>query len=248
MIDRLRWLHISDLHFVADGDAFSQRVATKALLEDAQARVGGQEPVCFVLVTGDIAFSGQPAEYDVASAFLSDFASAVGVSPRRFFFVPGNHDIDRSKQRLAYHGACSELTSQAEVDRLLGSPNDLGPLIGRQAGFRAFVDAFTHDQERSQTADGLAFVAPLVIGGLRLTLLGLNSAWLSGKDPEENEARYRGAPSYQRVGTGASIQAPTANCDGPSPDRLAPGMGPSELQQAATTGDSPLSPRPSPYR
>lgn len=52
MIARLTWLHVSDFHFRSSGDRFSQDAACQALL------------FCFVLVSGDVAFSGQPAEYE----------------------------------------------------------------------------------------------------------------------------------------------------------------------------------------
>jgi predicted MPP superfamily phosphohydrolase len=185
LIDRLEWLHVSDLHFVAHGDEFSQRVATQSLLDDVPTRVADERPVGFVLVTGDVAFSGSRDEYERASEFLSGLASAVRVPPERFFFVPGNHDVDRKRQRLAYGGACDEVTSQPAVDRLLGSPDDLRPLIDRQEAFRSFVETFTGNQERAETPDGLAYAASLVFGGLRVSIIGLNSAWLSGKDAEE---------------------------------------------------------------
>lgn len=185
MIDHLGWLHVSDFHFVAHGDDFSQRVATQALLDDVQIRIVDREPASFVLVTGDVAFSGRPEEYDRAGEFMSRLASVAGVPPERFFFVPGNHDVDRTRHKLAYKGACSEVTSEPAVDRVLGSPDDLSPLVDRQASFREFVDRFTGDQERTQTADGLAYVAVLVLGGFRVSILGLNSAWLSGRDGEE---------------------------------------------------------------
>jgi predicted MPP superfamily phosphohydrolase len=185
LIDRLEWLHVSDFHFVAYGDEFSQRVASESLLDDIRTRIVGHPPLSFVLVTGDIAFSGQREEYERASHFLSRLASIADVPSERFFFVAGNHDVDRTRHRLAFRGACHELTSQPAVDRVLGSADDLSPLIDRQAAFRAFVDGFTGDQERTQTADGLAYVASLIIGGLRVSILGLNSAWLSGRDAEE---------------------------------------------------------------
>jgi calcineurin-like phosphoesterase family protein len=185
VIDRLEWLHVSDFHFVADGDVFSQQVAARALLDDVTQRVSGGKDIAFVLVTGDVAFSGRRDEYEKARAFFSEFASAVDVPPERFYFVPGNHDVERRRNKLAYKGACSDLTSQSAVDLLLGDAEDLSPLIERQEEFRAFVNAFTGPQDRTETADGLGYVAPLVVGGLSLCLMGLNSAWLSGRDAEE---------------------------------------------------------------
>jgi 3',5'-cyclic AMP phosphodiesterase CpdA len=88
LIDSLVWLHMSDFHFVARGDEFSQRVAVEALLDDVPTRIAEGESVAFVLVTGDVAFSGRPEEYDRASEFLAQLASLVDVAPERFYFVP----------------------------------------------------------------------------------------------------------------------------------------------------------------
>jgi hypothetical protein len=185
VIDRLRWLHVSDFHIVAAGDDFSQRVAMRAMLEDVATRVDQQHPMSFVLVTGDVAFSGRAQEYDRARGFLVELASVSSVPPERFFFVPGNHDVNRGRHRLAWVGARTEITSQQATDRLLGNLEELSPLVGRQAEFWQFVRAFTGDQQRLQTADGLAYVANLAVGDLRLSILGLNSPWLSGGDAEE---------------------------------------------------------------
>jgi len=185
MIDALAWLHISDLHFVADGDDFSQRVAAQALLDDVQGRVrAGLEPR-FVVVTGDVAQSGQRAQYELAREFLADLASRLNVPHEQFYFVPGNHDVDRERQTLAFLGACQSLTSQAEVDRVLGQPDNIGALIDRQIAFREFVDSFTTGHTRQSTDDGLAYVATVDLDGFVVCIVGLNSAWLSGRDGEE---------------------------------------------------------------
>jgi 3',5'-cyclic AMP phosphodiesterase CpdA len=70
VIDQLRWLHVSDFHIVASGDEFSQGVAMQSLLEDIATRVDERHPMSFVLVTGDIAFSGKEQEYERPRGFL----------------------------------------------------------------------------------------------------------------------------------------------------------------------------------
>lgn len=185
MIDVLAWLHISDFHFVAEGDDFSQRVATQALLDDVQGRIRPGLDPGFVVVTGDVAQSGQPAQYELARQFLTELASRLKLPHERFFFVPGNHDVDRASQTLAFVGACQSLTSQAAVDRVLGQPDNIGSLIDRQTAFRDFVDSFTAGQARQPTDDGLGYVATLDIDGFMVCIVGLNSAWLSGRDGEE---------------------------------------------------------------
>ena len=59
MIDRISWLHISDLHIQAGGDLFAQDVAIRALVQDIAEGLSSHTPPSFVLITGDIAFSGR---------------------------------------------------------------------------------------------------------------------------------------------------------------------------------------------
>lgn len=185
VIEHIRWLHVSDLHLRADSADFSQKVAVEALRRDVEARHDPLRPPSFVLVTGDVAFSGRADEYLVAEAVFSDLRDATGVEQSRFYFVPGNHDVDRTRSRLHHAGACGELTSEMDVDRVLGTPDDVGPLLDRQHAFWEFVDRFTTGQERVPIPCGLGFFAPLDIGGHKMGIVGMNSAWLSGKDGEE---------------------------------------------------------------
>ncbi|MGO9583579.1 MAG: metallophosphoesterase [Acidimicrobiales bacterium] len=184
MIDRLTWLHISDFHFTADGDGFSQTVACDALQTDLDRRAAEFGSIAFVLVSGDIAFSGQPEEYARASDFLKGLSDRLSVEPSRFFFVPGNHDVDRSIHEFARIGALRTLTSQQEVDRALGDPIRIADLLDRQSAYFDFVAGFAPGQERVPTPDGLGYVVQLQIEPVRLAVVGLNSAWLCGADGE----------------------------------------------------------------
>ena len=98
MPDPLLILHLSDLHFgnhsrfagkdmTALGKAFHKAVeATKADLEISPR-------LCLVIATGDIAETGKKKEFDQGRQFLTALAGELGLEPRRFVFVPGNHDI-----------------------------------------------------------------------------------------------------------------------------------------------------------
>ena len=71
MLDKFSWLHLSDFHFRSDRDRFSQEVSCEAVLRDIPSRLSNEFPLQFVVVTGDIAFSGQANEYELASDFLN---------------------------------------------------------------------------------------------------------------------------------------------------------------------------------
>ena len=183
MLDKFSWLHLSDFHFRADGDPFSQTVSADALRVDAPSRISGEYPLQFVVITGDIAFSGKPTEYEVAAAFVRSLASELDVDMNRFFVVPGNHDVDRTTQQYLYHGAHQQLTNQQAVDDFLGNDDERRALLERQAAFRAFREEFPADSAQ-ETPDGLARVRSLDLDGLRVCILELNSAWLSGSSDQ----------------------------------------------------------------
>ncbi len=114
MADFLRILHITDLHFTADGPEIDQ--PSHQWLPDWQKQVGQQdanllgwlrsqterlaetssERTRFVLITGDTVERGKKEEFTRAVAFLKDLANAVGVPRDRVLIVPGNHDVDWS--------------------------------------------------------------------------------------------------------------------------------------------------------
>ena len=180
------WLHISDFHFRATGDEFSQDQVCQALLRCVRSLITTAEVhLLFVTVTGDIAFSGQPGEYTRARVFLDELAATAGVDPSRFYLVPGNHDVDRYVYELAYYGGRTRIDCTERVDYYLADVDRIAPLLERQVAFWSFVDDFTGDQQRIDTIDGLGYVARLDIDRPTICLLGLNSAWLSGTDDVE---------------------------------------------------------------
>lgn len=92
-------LHLSDIHFRADevGTAMDPNAHLRnELLRDAAAlceRIGAAPAA--VLLSGDVAFAGDPAEYAFALAWLEKLCEACGTAPKAVFVVPGNHDVIR---------------------------------------------------------------------------------------------------------------------------------------------------------
>src|SRR5262245_51065161 len=58
------------------------------------ARLG---PADGVLVTGDIAFSGRPNEYEAIAPWLQQVLDMSCGDDAKVLMVPGNHDVDRTK-------------------------------------------------------------------------------------------------------------------------------------------------------
>lgn len=174
----ISWLHVSDIHMSAR-DAWSQDVVLKAMCERvAQLRKDGVAPD-LILTTGDLAYSGKAEEYALVRDFFDALCNASGVPTERVFCVPGNHDIDRSRQKLCFKGARSSLVNQQLVDEVLAPDDDLATLLEREQSYRQFQNDFFSDQERTSTPDGLAYISRLVIDDIHLVIVGLDSAWAS---------------------------------------------------------------------
>ena len=119
----LRFLHLSDIHFEAKEHSLSDR--NRDISERIVEHICGTwrgKSFDAILVTGDIAFSGQRAEYDRALAWLARVQECLSVNT--VLVVPGNHDIDRTSHRLSAALRNSILSlknaSSDKVSRLLG--------------------------------------------------------------------------------------------------------------------------------
>lgn len=95
----LLFLHISDIHFrkssgvVTDIDNDLRR----ELIRDAKTFAEGHGRPDGILISGDIAFSGQQQEYEIAEGWVNDLCDAVGRDGLYVWCVPGNHDVDQGK-------------------------------------------------------------------------------------------------------------------------------------------------------
>ena len=172
------WLHISDIHLRA-GNEWSQDVVLSAMCRNIEEQRTAGIAVDFVLVTGDIAFSGKSEEYALAGSFFDAVQTASGVPKKRIFCVAGNHDVDRDRQKLCFRGARTELRSPSQVDVLLGGGEDLEMLLMRQENYRCFQNSYFIGQDRTRTPDGLGYVSRLAIEEIQLAIVGLDSAWLA---------------------------------------------------------------------
>jgi predicted phosphodiesterase len=98
-MNKLILLHLSDIHFTKSSGTTVHDLdadVRNELLRDASQLTQDIGAATGVLVTGDIAFSGQRAEYERAASWLLEFCRAIGCTEENVWVVPGNHDVDRS--------------------------------------------------------------------------------------------------------------------------------------------------------
>jgi predicted MPP superfamily phosphohydrolase len=174
----LRWLHLSDLHFVA-GDGYAHGVVLEALVTAFKkgGTLADRRPQ-LIFCTGDIAQGGKEKEYEAAARFFGELLEATGVPPEAVFLVPGNHDVDRARvsKRMPL-----QLGDVEEANGFFGPDG----AEEREIVFRRFAAyaAFQHAQTRvAVDAEKPYLLAHHQAGAERLAIVGLNSAWLADRD------------------------------------------------------------------
>jgi hypothetical protein len=201
----LNFLHLSDLH-LRERDLASQvnpdADLRNELLRDLN-RIKGNHQIGGVLVTGDVAFAGQPNEYEEASYFLEKVTNVLAVEPDKVWVSPGNHDIDRNKQtptvkRLHATLRAAAKESRPALDRELRElleEDDASPLFNPLESYNAFASRYGCRSEPSKLAWQQDF--PLDYGWT-LRVHGLNSALVSGAKDNQNEGRLvLGSPQWE---------------------------------------------------
>ena len=110
----MKILHLSDLHVTPPNKSLRQVWSPAA----AALSRGGHSSFDFVVVSGDLSQQAEKAEYDALLKFASDFLLPLVSDKRsRVVFVPGNHDVDWSKQ-FAMPVGMSNIKSRADLEAL----------------------------------------------------------------------------------------------------------------------------------
>jgi len=183
--ERMTLLHVSDLHIRDDEkERFDRSVVLDPFLGRLKKdREGGISPE-LVIVTGDITFSGQAKEYTLAEQFLKDVLKALDLPDDRLFPVPGNHDVARTKYRPS---------ENIRFDNVRQLNEELGNTEYRADLLKGMVDYFEFARRCCPHLSPIEEdLVPFVYRyrsdcGSSLEMIGLNSAWLCRKSPDERE-------------------------------------------------------------
>lgn len=98
-MDKIVLVHLSDIHFTrSSGTSVHDLDADlrNELLRDVEALTKELGGATGVLVTGDIAFSGNEQEYKHATTWLKELCGKIGCHAESVWVVPGNHDVNRT--------------------------------------------------------------------------------------------------------------------------------------------------------
>jgi tetratricopeptide (TPR) repeat protein len=165
------WLHISDFHF-RSGDRYDSDVVLRSLVESVGKYRKRGRRVDLVFATGDIAHSGQPGEYVVATRFFDALLGVLELPRECLFVIPGNHDVDR---KLGV-GLARTLSTREECDDYFDPGCPKPHATQKMRAFREWFDGYFEGIRKFPTESSCAAVETLSVGGHCLAVLPINSA------------------------------------------------------------------------
>ncbi|MEO0909912.1 MAG: metallophosphoesterase, partial [Pseudomonadota bacterium] len=171
------YLHLTDIHF--DGtDSTEINTYVRRFLEYLSS-IGTEKnsPLEFIVLTGDITFSGRPEQF----VFFEDiFLSRLFHTIEReipVFVVPGNHDQDRNLLSAINPNILSGTTTCSDADDFFDHTASQFVL---NAPFQSFYQ-YTEGTKYDIRGSGLSWADTFdTRDGLKIGISGLNDAWASG--------------------------------------------------------------------
>ncbi|MBC5996514.1 metallophosphoesterase [Romboutsia hominis] len=173
---KLRWLHISDIHYSFDN--YSTSKMRSGLVKYIEKYVQENGTFNFIAITGDIAYRGSTYNKDTED-FINNIIKKSGVSKENLFIVPGNHDLDRSKKKSRLIDSIVNANNPLyEIDNL--DEDTYNDLIHSQKKFWIFYNRLTN---RTYNEIDLHFIEERDC----FNIINLNTSLLCGGDNEEGK-------------------------------------------------------------
>lgn len=165
----------------------------------------GRARQCVLLVTGDVAFSGKPEEYRLASDFLAGLRQRLESetdNPVEVILIPGNHDCD-----FAFDSKARGLLRDASLNCGDADASVVDIATNVQSAFFEFRSTFAKGA-CPQGLERLFQTVEIPVAGGRLYVNAYNTAWLSTLSEKPGELFMpvtRLTPPDQRDGLVVSV-------------------------------------------
>lgn len=167
----VRILHISDFHY--EGKNQGEYKAFVKKLCEAVADKG----INLIVFSGDLIYDGKSEKSytEAESLLLFPLMKTTGLKPENMLIVPGNHDVDRDVELPTITESLSKCNDWIKLDGFLGNERQVELSFERMNQYHNFVDRFYSGTSFKNTK--FYSVSICEIDGMKIGLLGLNSAW-----------------------------------------------------------------------
>lgn len=207
-LNTFSWIHLSDLHLRSsskwDSDPITQSLI--ADLERLQKEEGFRPNAIFF--TGDAVFGDLPddsieQQYKEFGSFLDGLRNAFDphLEKSSVFIVPGNHDVNRRNVLEAEKEWLRNDRQKLEViETALGKNSpDCRQWMSRLAAYRGFLKDYGLDH-LDPDSETLIWEKKLELPGIKVRILGLNTAWSCCENKEKGTLRMGGRWQTGKLG------------------------------------------------
>lgn len=189
------WLHLSDFHLRQPFQVSKELLFNQLLKEIEEQCASGLKPDV-IFFTGDIAYSGDHKQYEVAMGTFDALLEACGRAGEksRLFVVPGNHDVDRENVPADLKFLRKQILQNVEdyyeeVDKYLADQEIRGRFFLRFHNYEDFLaNYFGASLDRVSNSEQPSYYYTTempVEDDKKVVVVGLNSAWMSEEDNEQ---------------------------------------------------------------
>ncbi len=176
----LRFLHVSDFHLKPNRiQRYDQDKVLRGLIEFLE-RDKARFPLDAIFITGDLAFSGNPAEYALVTEFLQQMLHVTGVAPERTFVVPGNHDANRRVGKWLLR----TLPDPETADAFFLENDARDAHLRKFDAYRTSLSAVLGEHRKLGLGVGKDAVEIIDWGDARIAVASSNSAWFAQADSD----------------------------------------------------------------
>lgn len=186
-------LHLSDIHFrkseveTAQDPNFHLR---NELVRDVATQCRDLGPPDVIIVSGDVAFAGDPDEFAFATAWLERLCAECGGSLDTVFVCPGNHDVVRKTAgsymvQLVHRAIKGAANVEDEISRQLRDAGASRLLYESLDNYNLFAGQFFCDLLPPERTRAVRDV-PLNDGST-LRLWALNTAFVSSEHDRQGD-------------------------------------------------------------
>lgn len=166
---------LSDLHFKNS----TQNLLPKQIDKIVSAIVpsANSAEICLMLITGDIAYSGNTEEYEIAQGFFEELklklTASLNTVEVKFVFIPGNHDCTLMPINNVRERILPTISMEENIP-----PDVVNTLIEVQANYFNFVKKWNQGS-LIQLTDKIFECIKINTSNGKITINLINSAWMS---------------------------------------------------------------------
>ncbi len=182
-------LHLSDIHIRSGKGKNIVMDRTEKMVDVVNEHAQGLD-TCFVVVSGDVASSGNCENYLVASDFFNLLRKRTESVCRglslKYVMVPGNHDCDFEKDDYVRHTMISTLPKRMKDLKDLKDYSLINKCTSIQEAFFNFLYEFSDVKDFRDVAR-IHYRQQFSIGNYRISFDCFNTSWMSQKDEEQGK-------------------------------------------------------------